>query len=319
MKYIIKYENFNESKGISDSCDIVLNEIWKTIENDIQSLKSNSMSFNIDRVDIKCKDISFTYNIQSGLDNLCNGQSLLKDSKIIDGYLTNVSIKLDIVYSDMNDEFVYYVKSVILHELVHIFQHYNLLVNNKFRPESFSIGSIIPQLRKIVDTKYGEYLLDVLYYSLSHELSAQLHQYYLYKLNNKNYNRLDTIEKIIKGFKIINLSKEQIGDVYLIKNHMYNSIKYLSTNKKYLRNLDNSIWNEKDIYVFLNKLKSILDKKVNWISKKKNLIDGKIKDSKIIRYDENTTLPHNWEFYDILERSEFIKNNINKPIHIDFI
>ena len=319
MKYIIKYENFNESKGISDSCDIVLNEIWKTIENDIQSLKSNNISFGTDKEDIKCKDISFTYNIQSGLDNLCNGQSLLKDSKIIDGYLTNVSIKLDIVYSDMNDEFVYYVKSVILHELVHIFQHYNLLVNNKFRPESFSIGSIIPQLRKIVDTKYGEYLLDVLYYSLSHELSAQLHQYYLYKLNNKNYNRLDTIEKIIKGFKIINLSKEQIGDVYLIKNHMYNSIKYLSTNKKYLINLDNSIWNEKDIYVFLNKLKSILDKKVNWISKKKNLIDGKIKDSKIIRYDENTTLPHNWEFYDILERSEFIRNNINDPIHIDFI
>ena len=312
MKYII-------TSGISDSCDIVLNEIWKTIESDIQSLKSNSMSFNIDRVDIKCKDISFTYNIQSGLENLCNGQSLLKDSKIIDGYLTNVSIKLDIVYSDMNDEFVYYVKSVILHELVHIFQHYNLLVNNKFRPESFSIGSIIPQLRKIVDTKYGEYLLDVLYYSLSHELSTQLHQYYLYKLNNKNYNRLDSIEKIIKGFKIINLSKEQIGDVYLIKNHMYNSIKYLSTNKKYLRNLDNSIWNEKDIYVFLNKLKSILDKKVNWISKKKNLIDGKIKDSKIIRYDENTTLPHNWEFYDILERSEFIRNNINDPIHIYFI
>ncbi len=104
MKYII-------TSGISDSCDIVLNEIWKTIESDIQSLKSNSMSFNIDRVDIKCKDISFTYNIQSGLENLCNGQSLLKDSKIIDGYLTNVSIKLDIVYSDMNDEFIYYLNN----------------------------------------------------------------------------------------------------------------------------------------------------------------------------------------------------------------
>ncbi len=110
-----------------------------------------------------------------------------------------------------------------------------------------------------------------------------------------------------------------MGDVYLIKNHMYNSIKYLSTNKKYLKNLDNSIWNEKDIYVFLNKLKSILDKKVYWVSKKKKLIDGKIEDTKIIRYDENVTLPHNWELYDILKRSEFIKNNINKPIHIDFI
>jgi hypothetical protein len=34
MRYIIKYENFNESKGISDSCEKVLNEVWLNIEND---------------------------------------------------------------------------------------------------------------------------------------------------------------------------------------------------------------------------------------------------------------------------------------------
>jgi hypothetical protein len=35
MKYIVRYENFNESKGISDSCEKILNGIWLKIEYDI--------------------------------------------------------------------------------------------------------------------------------------------------------------------------------------------------------------------------------------------------------------------------------------------
>ena len=41
MKYIVRYENFNESKGISDSCEIVLYKIWNLIEGDILNFKSN--------------------------------------------------------------------------------------------------------------------------------------------------------------------------------------------------------------------------------------------------------------------------------------
>lgn len=43
MKYIISYHNFNESKGISDSCEIVLYKIWSKIENNIINSISNEV------------------------------------------------------------------------------------------------------------------------------------------------------------------------------------------------------------------------------------------------------------------------------------
>ena len=49
MKYIIEYSNFNESRGISDSCEKSLYKIWGLIENDILSGKENKKQ--IDRVD----------------------------------------------------------------------------------------------------------------------------------------------------------------------------------------------------------------------------------------------------------------------------
>ena len=176
MKYILRYENFNESKGISDSCEKITNTVWDDIENHIINSKSSNINFDIDEFDFKCKNIILNYKITKGDSNTCNAQTILKESKIVDGYLRNIIINIDIISKEFDDEFIYYIKSVILHELLHIFQHYNILYGNKFRPESFSIGSIIPQLRNIVKTKDGTYILDILYHTLSHELSAQIHQ-----------------------------------------------------------------------------------------------------------------------------------------------
>jgi hypothetical protein len=319
MKYIVKYKNFNESKGISDSCEKVLYDIWKNIEDDIINLKSDKIKFDINEDDFKCKNIKLSYYFLKGDDNLCNGQTILKGSELIDSSLSNLDIKLDIVYKKIDDEFIYYIKSVLLHELLHIFQHYNILSKNKFRPESFSIGSIIPQLRKIVKTKYGEYILDILYYSLSHELSAQLHQYYLYRVNKKEYKRIDDIKMFINNFKIVDLSDDDKADVNLIKKHIYESVKYFTKNNNYLKNIKKSLWNQVDVYVFLNKLKNIIDSKVKWIDNKKTLIDKKIEYDKVIKYDENTTLPHNWEMYDIYKINEFIRENLSDIRNEDFI
>ena len=48
------------------------------------------------------------------------------------------------------------------------------------------------------------------------------------------------------------------------------------------------------------------------------LLDKKIKENNI-RYDENVTLPHNWEMYDMNERNCFIKENLNDSPIIDNI
>jgi len=319
VKYIVSYLNFNESKGISDSCEKILHEVWLDIDSNINNLVSNEISFSIDEPDFKCKDIILNYEISKGEYNVCNAQTYLKESKIIDGYLSGVVIKINIINKELDDEFIYYVKSVLLHEILHIFQHYNILSSNKFRPESLSIGSIIPQLRNIVKTKYGNYILDTLYYSLAHELSAQIHQYYLYKVNNRYYKRIFDIKNLISSFKVSSLSKDEETDVVLIKKHIVGSINYLSSNPNYIKDIENSIWNEIDIYTFLKKFKKLLDYKVKWIDKKINLVDKKIEDSKIIKYGENTTLPHDWDMYDLLERNNFIKENLSDSSNIEFI
>jgi hypothetical protein len=319
MKYIVRYENFNKSKGISDSCEKILNKIFTIIESDIVNLLPNEINFDIDEPDFKCKNISLKYNISKGDENLCNAQTHLKESKLINGYLSDLYINIDIIYKKLDDEFIYYIKSVLLHELLHIFQHYNIKIKNKFRPESFSIGSIIPQLRDIVRTKYGNYILDILYYSLSHELSAQIHQYYLHKINYREYKRIFDIKNIIDNFKISKLNKDEEWDIILIKKHIVGSINYLSSNKNYKNDIDKSIWNESDIYVFLEKFKKLMEYKFKWINKKINLVNKKIEDDKVIRYDENTTLPHDWEMYDISKRNTFIKENLSDSSNIEFI
>lgn len=319
MRFIIKYENFNESKGISDSCNDILNDIWSNIENNIIKLNSGYINFNVEKSDIKANKIELNYNLNKGSQNTCNGETILKNSKIENDILLNVEININISYNDMDDQFIYYIKSVILHELLHVFQHYNILSKKRFRPESFSIGSMLPQFRKIVKTNYASYLIDILYYSLSHELSAQLHQYYLYKVDNREYKRLDDIENLLKNFNIKNLTNDEKVEISLIQNHTYNAIKYLSKNNKYLKDIKSSIWNEKDIDKFLIKIKNIIDLKVKWINKKKALINLKINESKLIRYDDNTTLPQDWEFYDILEKLNFIKDNISDTSNINFI
>jgi hypothetical protein len=39
----------------------------------------------------------------------------------------------------------------------------------------------------------------------------------------------------------------------------------------------------------------------------------------LIKYDENTTLPHDWNIYDLFERNNFIKENLSDSKSIEFI
>ena len=315
MRYIINYLSFNESKGISNSCEKILFEIWKNIQNDIENMISNSYYINIQETDFKIKNLKIDYNLIIGDQNLCNAISNLSKSYIENKYLNEVYISMNIEVSDMCDEFLYYIESVLFHELLHIFQHYNIKMNNKFRPESFSIGSIIPQLRQIIKTKYAKYILDILYFSLSHELSAQLHQYFFFKKKNEDYKKLKEIKSFLNSFEIRQLDDKEYEEIKLIKNHILNSIKYYSNNKKYKNDILKSLWNEEDVDLFLKKLSSIIEYKVKWIDKKIKLIDKiPILNESNIRYDITISLPNNWDNHEDVEKIE-IYNFINKNLN----
>ena len=314
MKYIVRYENFNESKGISDSCEKITNSIWYDIEGDIINTNNISKNFTFSEDDFKIKDIQIDFNFNKNKENSCGAITDLKDSIVEDNYLLNTKILFNVKYHIIDDAFLYYIKSVIFHEILHVFQNYNLKTNDKFRPESFSIGSIIPQLRTHIKTKYISYILDVLYYSLSHELSAQLHQYYIYKIDGREYKRLNEIKNLLTNFKTKDLDTAESIELEYVKNHISNSIKYFTNNKNYKRDIESSIWN-KNNEDFLNGLSNLLKYKLKWIDKKIKLIDSKTK----IDYSETFTYYGDLKNYKYLKFSLFIKENLNNCPIIDNI
>ena len=107
MNYIIKYQNFSESKGISDSCEKVLYKIWNIIQDDIYNFKSSNILFNIEEDDFNVKDLEIEFSIEKSNERICYGETILKNSKILDNNLIGSSIKLNIKMDNIDDEFKY--------------------------------------------------------------------------------------------------------------------------------------------------------------------------------------------------------------------
>lgn len=308
MNYILTYQNFNESNGISDSSENITNSIWNDIESDIISDISANKKFNFDEIDFKLKDIIVEYNLIKNSENICNAITYLKNSVVENKYLKNIKIIVNIKYSILDEPFLYYIKTVLFHEILHVFQHYNFKLHNKFRSESFSIGSILPQLRQYIKTKYANYILDILYYSLSHELSAQIHQYYMYKKIGKHYEKINDIKNLLKNFNINNnLDESEILEINLIKDYIVKSIEFYSNNKKYNKKILKSLWSETDNNRFLDSLSILLKKKLKWLDEKMKLVDSKIG----IKFDETFTYYGKLDDYKYFEIFNFIKENLN--------
>ena len=316
-RYINSFLKYNESKSISDSTEVFSDKVWKIVEPDILNKKDNSYIFDISEEDFKVKDLKINIKYKKSFENRCNAVTNNNSSDVKDSTLINVVINIEISYKNLDYEFMNYINSVIFHEILHVFQLYNLRVNNKFRPESWSIGGILPKLRNIVNSQYTTYILDLIYFSLSHEISAQLHQYYLYRRSGKDYKRLEEIKIKLHSFKVKKLTEKESEELILIKNEFINSIKYFTTNKKYLKNIEKSIWSESDLNRFLEKLKELFDRRVKYIDKKIKLVDSKF----IINYAETISLPSdyligNWEEHD---KFRFISENLNDCEMVYFI
>lgn len=307
MKYIFKYNNFN------DSCEELTNIIWDTIEYKIKDNSNFIEYFNYYNSDFKLNNIELKFSFNKKNENSCYGLTDLTKAIIKNDQLEFTNIHFIINYNIIDDYFLYYIKSVIFHEILHVFQNYNLKINNKFRTESWSIGSILPQLRTKTRSEYVLYILDILYYSLSHELSAQLHQYYIHKIDNREYKKLNDIKNLLQNFKIKKIDPIEETELNFIKRHIINSINYYTNNNKYKKDINQSIWNM-DNDKFLIELSNLLKKKIKWIDKKIKLIDKKIE----IKYNETFTYYGDLEDYKYIEFLLFVENLNDCPL-IDFI
>jgi hypothetical protein len=135
--------------------------------------------------------------------------------------------------------------------------------------------------------------------SLRHEISAQIHHYYFYKKRNKNYNKIFEIVEKLNSFNIKELSGEELDEIEFIKNKICSFILNLKISKKYKKDLNKSIWNEKDNDIFLSKLKDIFSKSAKYIEKKIKQVDSKVILSKKLM--EKSTIPTAFERKDYLD------------------
>jgi hypothetical protein len=293
MNYLNGFYNFiNESNVFDELSSVIIDKFDKGEYNFI--INEYSKSLGNRRFKIKGLDVKFSLNV--GDENFCNGLCDVTHSLIKDDYLIDSSIVFEIGYLDMNDEFVRYIHSVIKHEVMHLYQVYNLKVNDKFKPESWIIGSLIPTFRRFLKEDYSKVILDLLYISLSHEIYSQLQQYYFHKKDNLEYKKIKKIIEDLCGFQVkTDLSDNEIVEILNLKKFIIRGLKN-NNNAKYKRDVDKSFWNL-DIYLFLDGLKKYFHEKSNLIRSKVKKIDreldfeGKINDS----LDVWISLPTNFD------------------------
>lgn len=293
---IYKYYQFiNESKqNVFDELSDIIIERFEN-KDYLFSIEHYSKEFNKRKFKIKNLNIEFIFTKDS--ENRCGGICDITRSKLDNDYLLDVKIKFSINYKAIDSDFIKYIHSVIKHEIFHLYQAYNLKINNKFKPESWVIGSLIPTFRRFFKTNYVSYILDVLYISLSHEIYSQLQQYYFYKKDNLNYNKIDNIQKNLENFIIKpNLDEYEVSEISNMKKFIIKGLKD-NDNKKYKNDVDKSIWNEEDLSTFLIKLKQYFKEKSDLIKSKIEKIEDEFNLDKKIEetFGEWISLPSDFE------------------------
>lgn len=289
------YEFMNESKEnvFDELSNIIIDKFNKGEYNFIIDEYSKSS----DKRRFKIRELEVQFNLKRDNDNFCNGLCDVTKSEIKDDYLTNSLITFDIGYLKLDDYFIKYIHSVINHEVLHLYQVYNLKINNKFKPESWVIGSLLPTFRRFLKEDYSKVILSLLYNSLSHEIYSQLQQYYFYKKDDLKYPKIEKIIGDLDDFVIkTNLSDNEISELLNLKNFIVKGLKN-NSNVKYRKDVDKSFWNENDIYLFLDGLNKYFKQKSDTIKSKVKKIDrelnfeSKINDS----LDIWISLPTNFE------------------------
>jgi hypothetical protein len=290
MIYLNNYKTFLlETKSISDSSEILQDKIWIEIESELGKFGNKKFIFNLNENDFKLSNLELTLRQQKYNENICNATTDVSKSSISNNILENSKIELNIYILKLDEDFKEYIYSVILHEILHVFQNYNLKLKNKFRPQSWSIGLIVSQFRGKFKSEYVNNIIDLLYHSLSHEMAAQIHHYYHYKKRDKDYKKINEIIKDLSSFNIKSLSGIENDELEYLVSQIKNCIQFPSTNKNYLKNIEKSMWNLKDMDLFLIELKKHFNRCVNWLNKKIKRIDTKV--SKVDNGKINETIP----------------------------
>lgn len=287
-----------EKQGISDICleykKIIWNNFLFNIKDDLLNNTINSLNytnrisnnFNFDKDMFKVKNLNIVFNLKQSDIYSCGGITNLEFASYDNetNTLKNPTITLTLVYNTLNKGFFNYVESVLLHEILHVYQRFNQ--KNKKMDSNWQLGSMIPRFRK--ESKYINDILELLYYSLKHEMNSQLHQYYDLKQKNVKYKDIYDIINKLDNFNIsdIQINNDTIKELNYVRDNYLKSLVYNKPNNLYVKNI-NTIWkkeiNINNIIDFLNMLNTIFKKSSEYLKRKIEKINTKVTET--IRYD----------------------------------
>lgn len=300
-KTILNYTEYLKENFINESKENVFDELSNII---IDKFNDKEYNFTINEYSkylnkrrFKVKELKVKFDIKKDGENFCNGLCNVTQSEIKEDYLIKPSIIFEIGYLNLDDDFIKYICSVIKHEVLHLYQAYNLKVNNKFKPESWVIGSLLPTFRIYLKEDYSKVILNLLYISLSHEIYSQLQQYYFYKKDNLKYQKIENIIVDLNNFQIkTDLSDNEISEILNLKKFIIKGLKN-NSNAKYRKDVDKSFWSEDDIYLFLDELNRYFKQKSDLIKSKLKKIDKELNFESKISDSLNLwiSLPTNFE------------------------
>ena len=297
VKNFIEY--ILESKGISDICMEYKNNIWEDFYNKIKEilLRTNdnnygNITYNFNNNEFIVNNLMIDIYINKYDENICNARFIGSNSIVKNNIFYNPRIEFKIYYKKFNKQFFRYIESILLHELLHCYQMYKL--ENKKMPNSWQYGSILSKLRNGIQSKNNDIdkIIDLIYYSLDHEINAQLHQYYDHILNGQEYNKIFDIKNSLRDYIIpSNINKEFIDLIKKLVFNYKNSLKTKSPNINF--NNNKSLWSydldNNNIESFLRKLKRYFTNSANYLDKKIKQIDKKLENYEHIDYSMKLT------------------------------
>jgi hypothetical protein len=293
-----------ESISISDITVEYTNHIWKdsilkyikTTEDDPKSLnktfdKEYTVSCDFDNKEFKIDNLSILVNLRRYSSNVCNAIADLGKSIYSDDTIINPKIKLEIYFDDFDEDFKIYIKSVLLHEMLHVYQVYNM--RNKKMDSNWNLGNTIISTRDYIYNPYVKEVSEILYYSAEHEIMAQIHQYFMFKThNNKRYEKIFEIKQKLEEYDpyvmLNNVDDKLIKQLNLFRD-IYNKRLILhKPNNKYYKNAS-LVWKKEitknNINKFLDNINTFVKKSASFLDKKMKHIDRKTEKEIFEKYD----------------------------------
>jgi len=281
MEHIINYNKYStdnpfednflfENRGIPQTLKWLVDDIFNKLKNKTYHL------FDVDESDLKLKNLHVKYHNKPIKEILARSRFgvFVPDmfrGKITSYTLNGASIN---VYFDFDNFDIKDLKSVILHELLHIYEIYKRYLNKTNKDLQWQVNNQLQKIRnKYTSDEFLKEFIFILYLNFDFEIGARVAETYsiLIEERSNDYNKLKGILKSSTAWQYMNDLKEFDYNNFDI--NIKNSINFFSElNNKISPNKNFKIFkipkNEEEVKNILKNYQKTFNKKSDLFKKK---------------------------------------------------